>query len=153
MSSKRQQIVDAIEARLSEIAYGVTFQLPDGPYTCQNTIKGVYPWHKTTFNPAQLPAIEFWDANAETSPGEASQHEHELPIVLQVSTVGSQPASVARTLMEDVIACIGANRKWGGLAYWTDITGHGLMVEKAGDIIAGAQVLFTVKYRTALYRM
>lgn len=153
MSSKRQQIVDAIEARLKGIAYGLTLQLPDGPYICQNTIKGVYPWHKAAFNQAQLPAIEFWDANADTSPGPASQHEHELPIILQVSTPGVQPASIARTLMQDIIAAIGSDPKWGGLAYWTDITGHGLMVEKAGDVIAGAQVLFTVKYRTALFRM
>ncbi|HAM41700.1 MAG TPA: hypothetical protein DCP69_10280, partial [Candidatus Omnitrophica bacterium] len=95
--SIRQQLIDAIEARLETITVGKVFALRSGDYVCQNTIKGVYPWRKTPFNPHELPAIEFWDASAETSPGEASRHAHELPIVLQVSTVGSQPASIART--------------------------------------------------------
>jgi len=151
--SIRQQLIDAIEARLETITVGKVFALRSGDYVCQNTIKGVYPWRKTPFNPHELPAIEFWDASAETSPGEASRHAHELPIVLQVSTVGSQPASIARTLMEDIIACIGSDPRWGGLARWTNITAHGLMVEKAGDVVAGAQILFTVEYRTPLWRM
>jgi len=151
--SRRQQLVDAIEARLKDIANGVVFNLPDGAYVCQNNINGVYPWRKTPFNPNELPAIEFWDASSDDSPGASGQHEHQLPIVLQVSTAGSQPASVARTLMEDIVAAIGSDPRWGNLASWTDITGHGLMIEKAGDVIAGAQILFTVRYRTPLWRL
>lgn len=152
-ASRRQQIVDAIVERLGKIRYGQVFTLPTGDYACQNNIKGVYPWRKTPFNVSELPAIELWDANADTQPGPSGQHEHHLPIVLQVSVEGAQPASVARTLMEDVVACIGSDPRWGGLANWTDITGHGLMVEKAGQVVAGAQILITVKYRTPLWRM
>lgn len=151
--SKRQQIVDAIAARLATISMGKVFTLPDGDYVCQNSIKGVFPWRKTPFNQQELPAIEFWDASSEDEPGPSGQHEHRLPIVLQVSTPGAEPASIARSLMEDIVAAIGSDTRWGGLASWTDITAHGLMVEKAGDVIAGAQILFTVRYRTPLWRL
>ena len=152
--SRRQQLVDAIEARLGTIVAAQTVSIHGGTsYTYQNTIKGVYPWRKTPFNQGELPAIEFWDANSEDGPGPSGQHEHRLPIVLQVSVGGSQPASVARSLMEDIVACIGVDPRWSKLANWTDITGHGLMIEKAGDVIAGAQILFTIRYCTPLWRL
>jgi hypothetical protein len=151
--SKRQQIIDAIVARLETIQVGTLFTLPDGPYECQTTIKKVVPWHKSTFNDHELPAIEIRDLNADTEPGPSSQHEHHLPLVLQIPVGGNQPASVARAAMADVVACIGSDVRWGGLAQWTDLTGHGIMVEQAGDKVAGSQVLINVRYRTPLWRM
>lgn len=151
--SIRQQIVDAIAVRMGQIVKGQVFDLPDGPYTCENTIKGVYPWRKTPFNKAELPAIELWDNSADTNPGPASRHEHHLPIGLQVCVSGQTSASVARSYMADIVAAIGSDPRWGGLAFWTELTGHGLAMEQAGDIVAAAQIGFTVQYRTPLWRM
>lgn len=151
--SIRQQIVDAIQLRLGTIMQGQSFTLPDGLYVCQNSIAGVYPWRKTPFSTREVPAIEFWDASAEVSPSESSRQEHELHIGLQILVAEKTPASTARSILADVTACIGSDARWGGLARWTNITGHGLVVEKAGDVIAAAQLSFTVIYRTPLWRL
>lgn len=153
MSSRRQQIVDAIEARLGQIAPGKVFTLPDGPYICTSTIKGIHPWRKTAFGKTEVPAIRFRDGDADVEPGPSTQHENKLRVVLDASILGSVTASVARALLADVVAVIGSDPKWGGLAYWTDITSHSVDVDQAGDVIEGVQVHFTVTYRTPLWRM
>jgi hypothetical protein len=152
-ASLRQQIVDAITSRLQEIRIGKVYQLPDGPYTCENDIKGVYPWRKVPFSKAEIPAIKLDDTSAETSAGPASQHQHKLTFSLEVIVAGSSSASTVRSILADVVAAIGSDPKWNRLAFWTELDGHNIDVEQAGDIIAGAQLQITVTYRTSLWRM
>jgi hypothetical protein len=151
--SRRQQIVDAIETRLGQIAPGKVYQLPDGPYTCGSSIKGVYPWRKAAFGKTEVPAIRFTDDNADVNPGPSTQHENKLQITLEGFVLGSTSASAARSLMADVVACIGSDPRWGVLAYWTDLHSHAIDVEQSGDVIAGVQINFNVTYRTPLWRM
>ena len=151
--SYRQQLVNAIAARLATIAPGVVFQLSDGPYTCQSTIKGVYPWRKVPFSKAEVPAIKMDDADAKTTPGPSTMHEHKLAVDLEVHTLGATAASVVRAIMADIVAAIGSDPRWGRLAYWTDLDSHTIDVEQAGDIIGAAQINITVTYRTPLWRM
>jgi len=152
-ASIRQQLVDAIEARLGSIAPGVAFQLPGGSYVCQGTIKGVYPWRKAAFSQTEVPAIKLDDADAKTSPGPSTMHEHKLQVDLELYVAGKTSTSAVRSLMADVIAAVGSDPRWGGLAYWTDIDGHTVDVEQAGDVISAALVNLTVTYRTPLWRM
>jgi hypothetical protein len=151
--SARQLLVDRIVTRLKSIAPGVVFQLPDGPHTCSETIKDVYPWRKAEFSPAEVPAIRLQDGDASTKPGPSTKHEHDLDITLDLVTLGKVSASQVRTMMADVVAAIGSDPRWGGLAWWTEINGHELDVEQAGNTIAAAQIRLTVKYRTPLWRM
>lgn len=153
MSAIRQQLVDAIETRLGLIAPGHVFQLPSGPHVCDNNILGVYPWRKVPFSQAQIPAIAFWDADAPVQPGPVSQHEHSLKIALEVHVAGNTAATTARSIMQDILAAIGSDPRWGNLARWTDIDSHEIAVDQAGDVIAGVSINFTVTYRTALWRM
>ena len=153
MSSTRQQIVDAIAARLALIAPGHVVTLPDGDYTCSATVKGIYPWRKKAFSKAEVPVIKFTDDDANVGPGPASQHENKLSINLEGIILADTTASAARALLADVVAAIGSDPRWGGLAYWTELTSHSIDVEQAGDVISGVQVMFTVTYRTPLWRM
>ena len=151
--SRRQQLVDAIEARLGQIAPGVVFTLPDGSYTCSSSINGIYPWRKAAFGKTEVPAIRFTDDNADAKPGPSTQHEHKLKITAEGVVVGTTSASTARAMMADMVACIGSDPRWGGLAYWTELDSHAIDLEQAGDTIAGLQINFTVTYRTPLWRM
>ena len=153
MSSRRQQIVDAIETRLGLIAPGFTFSLPDGAYICGSTLLGAYSWRKAPFSKAELPAVRFTDDNAEVVPGPSTQHESRLKISLDGVMAGGTSASAARALMADVVAAIGSDPRWGGLAFWTDIHSHSIDVDQAGDVVSACQVVFTVTYRTPLWRM
>lgn len=152
-SPVRQQIVDAIVDRLEEIAVDKVYSLPFGEHTCTSTIKGVYPWRKAPFSKQEVPAIKLDDEDASVRPGPVGEHEHGLKINLTVHVAGSTAASVARSLLADIVACIGSDPRWSGLAVWTELEAHALDVEQAGDIIAAIQVLFTVTYRTPLWRM
>lgn len=151
--SIRQQLVDAVAARLETIAPGVSFQLPDGEYLCSSSLKGVYPWRKAPFSKAEVPAVKIEDGDARTIPGPSTKHEHKLQLDLQIVMLGSTSASAARSLMADIIAAVGSDPRWGRLAYWTDIDGHNLDIEQAGDVISGGEIHLTITYRTPLWRM
>ena len=138
---------------MKQIAPGFVFTLPSGPYTCGSTIKDVYQWRKVPFSLNQVPAIEFRDTDGETQPGPSTQHEHKLHIDLLIFFAGGTALASGRTALADVIAAIGSDPKWGGLARWTDIDSPNLDMEQAGDVIAGVQVNFTVTYRTPLFRL
>ena len=152
-ASNRQQLVDAIEARLGSIAPGVVFMLPDGTYTCQGTIEGVFPWRKAKFSQSEVPAIKMSDTDAKTTPGPSTMHEHKLQVDLELYVLGKTSASAIRSLMADVVAAVGSDPRWNGLAYWTDIDGHTVDVEQAGDVVSAALINLTVTYRTPLWRM
>lgn len=153
MAATRQQIIDAIQTRMKQIAPGFVFTLPSAAYTCGSTIKDVYQWRKVPFSLAQVPAIEFRDTDDKVHPGPSTQHEHRLHIGLDVYFTGSAAVAAGRAAMQDIIAAIGSDPRWGGLARWTDIDDSNLDMEQSGDIIAGVQVNFTVTYRTPLWRI
>lgn len=153
MSSQRQQIVDAVEAKLQLIAPGQQFELPDGPYICRNTIKTVVSWRKTAFSKAEVPAINFHDGDARTTTGPSTKHEHALNFELEIHTAGATSASAVRSIMADVVAAIGSDPRWGGLAYWTTLDGENVSVDQAGEVVSAAQVRFTITYRTPLWRV
>lgn len=159
MSTIRQQIVDAIDTRLKLIAPGHQFTLPSGVHTCATQLKdfagekGVWQWRKVQFSLNQVPAIEFRDTDADTEPGPSTQHEHKLQIELDIFFKGGTALADGRTALADVIAAIGSDPRWGGLARWTDINNPNINMDQAGDVIAGVQLNFTVSYRTPLWRI
>ena len=153
MSNRRQQIVDAIEARLELIQPGYTVTLPDGPYVCSSTVTKAFPWRKAPFSKTERPGVRFMDEDADVQPGPSTQHESKLNFTLEGMMSGTTSASSARALLADVVAVIGSDPRWAGLAYWTDIHTHAVDLEQAGDVISACRVLFTVTYRTPLWRM
>ena len=160
MSIVRQQIVDAIDARMKQIAPGHVFTLPSGPYTCGTQLAnapdggpGVYQWRKVPYSKNQVPALEFRDTDAPTKPGPSTQHEHELQVGLVVFFAGGTADESGRIALADIVAAIGSDPKWGGLARWTDIDETNVDMDQAGDVIGGVQVNCTVTYRTPLFRL
>lgn len=153
MSSVRQQIVDAIAARLVQIAPGKVWSLPDGPYTCTSAPKSVTPWRRVPYSPAQVPAIAFWDADSAHGEPPLAHHEHRLGITIVGFVAGNAAIDTVRALLADMVAAVGSDPRWGGLADWTEIDSQDIDVEQAGDVIAGCQISITVVYRTRLWRM
>jgi hypothetical protein len=76
-----------------------------------------------------------------------------LVLDLEAHVAGDTSTETARGILQDIIAAIGSDPKWGGLARWTDIDSHEINVEQAGDIVAGVLLKITVTYRTPLWRM
>ena len=149
MSSKRQQIVDAVAARLGQIAVGKVWTLQDGASrTCTTAVKGVHPWRKIPFSSAMLPAIGFWDT--ESTPGEATLDGgcHLLQISVVGFVSGDASTDSARELNSDIMAAIGSDTTFGGLAELSIFNRVPLDMEQAGDVVSAGEILITVTYRT-----
>lgn len=154
MSSVRQQIVDALETRLSLITVGKVWTLTSGvTHTCTTAISGVYPWRKLPFTPAQLPAIAFWDSDSTLGDGALSLFTHKLDIDIIGYLTATAPIDGARALSADIIAAIGSDPRWGGLARYSEITANSLDQQDGGDVVAAAQLKLTIDYTTGLWQL
>ena len=149
MSSVRQQILDAIEARLKLIVAGKVWTLPDGSTrTSATTVKGVYPWRKVPFTPTLLPAIGIWDT--ESTPGDATLDGgcHLLQVSVVGFVVGSAAVDSARELSADILAAIGSDTTFGGLVEISTFDRVPLDMEQAGDVVSAGEIIVTATYRT-----
>lgn len=154
MSSVRQQIVDAIEARLKLIVSGKIWTLPDGlTHTCTTNVAGVYPWRKVPFSVAQLPAIGFWDTTSGLEDGTFGSFNHALEVNIVGFVSGSSSVNAARELNADILAAVGSDHRWNGLARWTEVQNMPLDMEQAGDVVAAGEIKLTVHYRTGLWKI
>ena len=149
----QDQLFAAVQSRFKTIVPGAVFQLDDGPYVCQGTIKDVHPWKKTGFSKAEVPAMKLSDPDRNIKPGPVGQHESRLRFVAEVALLGGTSAEDARMIAADIIAAIGSDPRWGGLARWTDVVRQTIDVDQAGDVIAGVEIEFDITFRTPLWRM
>lgn len=145
-ASIRQQLVDAVDARLKTIAPGVVF----GDRTCASEVSSVFFDQNRSLNQRELPALVYADGDAEVESLEHGRYDNHLKFKLVGICTGKTPAAIARTLMQDVVACLISDRKWGGLARWTAITSHALNEELAGEIVDFISIGFTITYRTKI---
>ena len=63
---------------------------------------------------------------------------------------GATPTSAARQLLADMLAAIGTDPRFGGLARWTEPRRLDLRVGQAADIIAGCLLTIDIIYASAL---
>lgn len=156
--SIRQQIVDAVETRFRLIREGAILTIPLTGYdhTCGTSIgERVYPWRKTAVDSEQeTPCICFYDLEADTAEVADLTDEHRLRMRAEIFlSSGTGTAAHSRRALADIIAAIGSDLKWGGLARWTEITGHSLGIEHEGKIISIVGVDFSIVYRTPFFEI
>lgn len=145
--TKLQQIVNALETQLQLIAPGQDFTTAvGGAYTCTTAIRSVTPSFKGKYSLAHVPAISFWDMNADTEPFDSRSEKHDQTFALEIHLAGSTVDSKAREAMADVVACLDFDRTLGGLARWVQIEKRTLKTEISGDVVAGVLIIFTVSY-------
>lgn len=138
--SIRQQLVDAVEARLKSIA----------------TFGGrVYPWRRTDLNPSEMPCVLLFDRTAEVGYEgvEMGKAEHRLRLELEAYGRGATTAVQARAMLAEIVAAIWQDPRWGGLARWTTIDSHELALEHADQIVGGILLNITIVYRAPLGSM
>jgi hypothetical protein len=134
MSTIRQQIIDAVTARLEGI-------LPSG----------VYPWRKVPFSKAQVPAIAFWDTESILGEGTMQSFAHRLTVTVIGVFAASATMDDARSRQGEILAAIGSDMTWGGLAAWTEVTAQDVSLQQAGDIVTGCELILTIVYYTDLW--
>ena len=155
----RQQIVNAIAAKLGTIAPGVTFTLQGGTSRTCTTIlarapdgsPGVYSWRKAPFSKAQIPAINFRDEDAAIECKNFSNQDNRMKVTVEGLAPSDITASAARNLLADIVAAFCSDPRWGGLTGqggWTNVTSQAIDLEQAGDVISACEASFVITYRT-----
>lgn len=141
MAGKRQSIINAIKARAATILIVNGYQTNIGG--------NVKEWHLTQLEPADLPAILISDPNEEADIQDVNSghYTRKLHISLDVVLVeADRTAAKARQAIEDVIAMIGKDPKWSGLARRSVPITEDVTVDKEGQQYGGAHMEFYVEY-------
>jgi hypothetical protein len=142
MSSKRQQIVDAIETRMKTI-------LTTGGYAT-NAGQRVYVWRTTPLADTELPALCLYDTTGEVNEdgGIIGKFSHRLDLSIEAIASGSTTRSVVRNMIADVFKALGTDEYFGGLVETTSSPSHDINLEQADKLIGAGIVKFSVTYRT-----
>lgn len=136
MANIRQDIVDAIEARLSTIS----------------NIKTVTLWRINDLQASELPAIVIRDTVDDMpADGIIGRRDHNLTVEVVVIFSGSTSAEKVREGIAAVMAAIGTDPTFGGLAYDT-IPGNASMdLADSNMQHSAAQIDIVVRYRSGLW--
>lgn len=137
--STRQQIVDAVLTALVTIKTANNFNSNAG-----RNVKELSDTPVTTF-----PALRVADTTAEvvTDGVEIGFHQHQMQLTVVAFETTREKA---REIVEDVVALMFDNRKWSGLARWTQLDRHEIEEQQADRKFVAATMQFTITYRTAL---
>ena len=138
---KRQNIVDALEARLKIIS---------GMQVYHNDLGSrVYTWRSAPFQTAEMPGINIRDLNddvVEEYLGNPNLTYHRLTIEIDLACTTS---AIARSMIADTCKAINTDRTLSG--YCIDIEYDGAEIltnEQNENVITGARVTVGVIYQT-----
>lgn len=163
----RQQIVDAIEARLKLITLGQSFTVNGAAVACRTNIgDSVSVWRTQPLADKENWLVTIQDLDAPITRGagesEVGRHLHNLRVRVVLASKRTvrgddAPEYNIRNMLADVMAAVGSDPRWTvagtRLAHWTDVEETALEVDETGARMAGASLLLTVKYKTALWQM
>ncbi|HLE18673.1 MAG TPA: hypothetical protein VI728_10365 [Syntrophales bacterium] len=138
--SKRQQLIDAIDARFKTIKTTNGYETELG--------NNVFAWRSSPIEAAELPCLLYRDTN-ETIELTIGAHIHTLTIETEIITSGGTAIKDIRKMLADIIKCIGADLTWGGIAEDTlPVAGEDIKIEQQENIITGAKLSFAAQYVT-----
>jgi hypothetical protein len=143
MSSRRQQIVDAVKTRFAAITVENEFDT--------NLGNSLHEWRTEQFEDSELPGINLRDESEPVSYASKSsgsvlrQLKIGADLVFQEEDVS---ASLARAGLADVERAIALDPSWGGLARLTIMNESRLMTDERGIWLGGARITFTIEYFT-----
>ncbi len=133
----RQQIIDALETRLNTIS----------------GIEKVVVWRASDLAPAELPAILIRDT-LDTMPADgvgAGRIDHDLDVDITAMFSGTTSATDAREMIADIVAAIGTDPTFSGLAFDTVLVSADLDLEDSAQLVAAAQINIIIRYRSSMW--
>lgn len=158
MSAIRTQLRDLIRARLELIQAGNTITLQTGRVHTFLTDIGlsVVPWRIGDVLPTDMPCCGFADQEAAASYDNASHGEqaHGLNLEIVGFVTGDDHVGLATCALLDILAAIGSDPEWGGLASaYTTLTGTEIEIKPNGQKIAAAIVNIRIDYYSPLWEV
>ncbi len=139
--SIRQQLIDALDARLRTILVANGYQTNAGQH--------VFDWLDRDLAESELDAIIYRDPVCPQEPGLAVSYINKLRVEIEARTKQStDTAARLRQILEDICAAIGTDETWGGLADTTEPVEHSMDVRQAEKIKGLAVITIEIEYTT-----
>ena len=137
---RRQEIVDAIKARLQ------TIQVANG-YDTELGLH-VFEWKVTAFADSELPGVCFRDTEQTVVELTGGFRNTSLTVEFILGAAsGATTAGIVRQGIGDVVRCIDTDPTWGGLAWDTAIQSDEMFMDHDGKLTGMAKVTAIVKYQ------
>jgi hypothetical protein len=144
MSSRRQQLIDAIKIRFAAITTANGYET--------NLGNSLDEWRTEAFEPSELPGINLRDESEPVTYANKNSGSvlRKLNVVADlVFQETDLSATLARSGLADVEAAIAVDPTWGGLAKLTIQDESRLMTDERGRWLGGARIAFTIEYFTS----
>ena len=156
MSSLRQQIVDALKARLETIIAGATVTDANGGTHTYQTYIGecVQIWRKEPLAEGEQWFVSLRDtlSNRVEEKSGFGQQTRRLSVIVDLVARDDVAPELIRHALLDVCVCVGVDPRLGGLCRWIDIEEESLDVLQTADLLAGSSITLSVTYKTPLWR-
>lgn len=142
--TKRQKIVDAVIARMQLIRTANDYQTDVGAR--------VDDW-PVRYDAAELPALGVLDLPDTVGKEsiESKGAKHRMRMQVRIFSSSATQSSVLRQMIGDVVAAIGVDLTWGGLAMDTEPASEGFIIPNEAMEVAGAAIEFVVVFNTATF--
>lgn len=139
--TRRQEIVNAIRARLATIRTGDGYGTDLGSH--------VFEWKVTAFADTELPGICFRDTEQTVAELTGGFRNVSLTVEFILGAAsGVTTASIVRQGIGDVVKAIDSDPTWGGLSWDTAIQSDEMFMDHDGKLTGLAKVTAVVKYQT-----
>lgn len=137
--ANRQDILDAVKARLQEILVANGYRTDLGLH--------VFEWKTTAFAQNEMPGITYRDTEENIRPLTGGMEDVSLTVelILCVSS-GSVTMANLREAIDDVVKAIHSDWSWGGLAWDTAIGPIDAFADNEGKLTGTAKIVATVKF-------
>lgn len=135
MSSKRQQIVDALDARLKAAVASVSSR--------------VFCWRKTALTVAELPALIYQDGEATTEMEIIGLRTHRLNVTILYAAHTKTSARLSRAALDEICAALFSDQTLSGNAESIELVNHDINITQDDDILGAAKIEIIITYRTA----
>lgn len=136
---KRQQILDAVKARLQTILIAGGYKTDMG--------SNVFVQKETPFTDAEIEGIDV--RYSDTPDQQIGYEEHTLAVECMCVLSGNDPTTNVNNAGADIVTVIGTDRTWGGLAEETGVvTAERANIAVGENVYQGASVKFDVTYTT-----
>jgi len=154
--SIRQQIVDALKARLTTIVAGVSVTDVNGGTHTYITDLGlcVQEWRRENLVDDEQWYVSVRDTKASKDPGEGSEigkNLRRLTVFVDLVARDEIAPELIRAAILDLSVCVGVDPRLGGLCRWIDIDEENLEVIQTADLLAGSSLMLSVTYKTPLW--
>lgn len=133
-------------------------QIFEAVCTALGTVGTVHQWRPSNLAQSELPALVVCDPSCPvTAAAEIGRYTHQLTIEVEGmakasgSPAPAKAAEAARALVNAIVAAMGSDPTWGGLALRTSYTGRDLDVGQAEGTVGLCGVNFVIEYRTAAF--